>query len=88
MNLLQKIFRKKSNGTQPIVSGTFAKISDVLNDRQKEGVFLFYQKHKERIDRLVNETEKAYEPSEAEDKNNPMIWKNEYWKWWILANCH
>ena len=86
--LLQRLFgAKKPACINPVVSGTFAKIDDVLNEEQKSRVFLFYEKHKARIDKLVLDTEKLYEPSENEDKNNPMIWKAEYWKW-FLANCH
>lgn len=84
MSLLQKIFGKKSNNTQFAVSNnTLAKISEVLTDVQKDRAFSFYNKHKQHIDKIVSDTEKAYEPSETEDKNNPMIWKAEYWKWFF-----
>lgn len=69
------------------VSGTFAKISDVLTDKQKNRAFLYYLNHKEHIENIMSETNKAYEPSQSEDKNDPRIWKAEYWKW-FLANCH
>ena len=62
---------------------TGAKINDVLTREQADRVFLFYEKHKEHVNKLVCDTEKAYEPSESEDKNNPMIWKPEYWKWFL-----
>lgn len=59
---------------------------EVLNDKQKEMAFLFYQKHKYRIDKLVLNAEKSYPPSGG-DRQNPMIWKWEHWKW-FLANYH
>ena len=86
--MIEHIF--KSNKTalnKPIVRGTFAKISDVLTDKQKNGAFLYYLNHKEHIENIMSETNKAYEPSQSEDKNDPRIWKAEYWKW-FLANCH
>jgi hypothetical protein len=84
MNLIQKIFGKKKPTTiegestmQPL------EISEVLSDEQEGKAWLFYYKHKEHIDKLVYSTEKAYEPSQPEDKNNPAIWKSEYWKWFL-----
>lgn len=86
MNLLQKIFgSRKPALNKPVVSGTFAKIGDVLNEQQKDEAFLFYMNHKDNIDERITYTEKAYEPSQNEDKNDPRIWKDEYWKW-FLAN--
>ena len=85
---IEHIFRSdKTALNKPVVNGTFAKISDVLNDRQKNGAFLFYLNHKESIEKRIKNTELAYEPSQIEDKNDPRIWKDEYWKW-FLANCH
>lgn len=72
---------------QPILHSELLKISDVLTTEQSFSAFSFYNKHKERLDKLSSETDKAYEPSESEDKNNPMLWKAEYWKWFLI-NCH
>ena len=85
---IEHIFKSdKTALNKPIVSGTFAKISDVLTDKQKNGAFLYYLNHKEHIENIMSETNKAYEPSQSEDKNDPRIWKAEYWKW-FLANCN
>ena len=66
---------------QPNVSGTFAKnIGEVLTIEQTGKAFLFYNKHKVHIDKLLSTTKIMYEPSQTEDKNDPMIWKAEYWK--------
>ncbi len=80
--LLQFLFGKKDT-TQS--SGKSPKISDVLSEAQEDKAREFYQRHKFNIDNLVKRTEKAYEPSQIEDKNNPMIWKTEYWKWFLNA---
>jgi hypothetical protein len=86
MKLLQRLFgAKKPACIKADVSGTFAKISHVLSERQKDEAFLFYMNHKDKIDERISNTELAYEPSEREDKNDPRIWKDEYWKW-FLAN--
>lgn len=87
LKLLKNLFTKKSNGIKQYVSGSLLKINEVLTTEQERRVLLFYNEHRKYIDKLVSETEKAYEPSQGEDKNNPMIWKAEYWKW-FLANCH
>lgn len=60
-------------------------IDDVLTQEQKNKAISYYNDHKNHIDKIVSNTVKFYEPSETEDKNNPMIWKSEYWKWFLKA---
>jgi sucrose-6-phosphate hydrolase SacC (GH32 family) len=55
----------------------------VLKEEQIKRIMAFYDNHKSHIDKLVSNTELAYEPSQVEDKNDPMIWKPEHWKWFL-----
>jgi uncharacterized membrane protein len=59
------------------------KLTDVLSSNQLSNVLIYYLRHKKHIDHLVSTTEKSFSPSQIEDKNDPMIWKAEYWKWFL-----
>lgn len=86
MNWLKRLFgieEKKDSVFKPIFDVLPKKIEEVLNERQKEKALLFYKHHKERIDTWVKTTSKSYEPSEPDDKEDPRIWKPEYWKWFL-----
>jgi len=61
-------------------------VSKILSEVQIGRAFLYYWKHKRYVDDMVNLTQNQFEPSQMEDKNDPMLWKAEYWKW-FLANC-
>ena len=88
MNLLKWLFlSRKPALNKPDVSGAFAKNTTTLNERQWDNAYTFYFNHKDHIDNMISDTKLAYEPSEVYDKNDPRIWKAEYWKW-FLANCH
>lgn len=58
----------------------------VLTEEQEKQAQIFYIEHKEHIDKMVSATTASYAPSEAEDKNDPRIWKPEYWKWFLWYN--
>lgn len=42
---------------------------------------MWRMKHFDHVKHLIELAEKAYPPTLTEDKNNPAIWKPEYWKW-------
>jgi hypothetical protein len=78
--LLEFLFGKKTQSDTSL-----PKISEVLSEKQESDARTFYNRHKPRIDMLIKHIDKAYAPSQSEDKNNPMIWKTEYWKWFLSA---
>lgn len=59
------------------------RVDDVLTLEQRCVVRVWYKLHKKHIDKMVAEAESAYAPSLFEDKNDPMLWKAEYWKWYV-----
>ncbi len=86
MELLKWLFgSRKPALNKPVVIGQFA-VSEILSEVQIGRAFLYYWKHKDYVDNMVKLTQNQFEPSQMEDKNDPMLWKAEYWKW-FLANC-
>lgn len=84
MNFIKRLFDFKKDkrkldycGVEPLT------IDKVLNEDQVEGVLTYYAKRKDFVDKIMGETNKAYEPSQIEDKINPSIWKPEYWNWFF-----
>jgi hypothetical protein len=57
---------------------------DVLTIEQISNTIKWYNRHKDHVDKMVAEAEKAYAPSLFEDKDDHMLWKAEYWKWFLL----
>lgn len=55
----------------------------LLNSKQFEGALDYYKRHKEHVEKMMMETDKSYEPSQIDDKNDPSIWKPEYWRWFF-----
>lgn len=84
MNWFEKLFGKKKEIKKVIDSTKYPSIETVLNDKQKEKANSFYYHNKEHIEKIIKAVEKPYEPSESEDKNDPRIWKAEYWKWFLI----
>jgi len=60
---------------------------DILSVRQIQNVLNYYDEHTDFVEKIIKETNKAYPPSEGEDKNNPSIWKPGHWNWFLLFNC-
>jgi hypothetical protein len=71
---------------QTNVSGSVVLVSDILSEQQINRAILYYTKHKEYVDDMVKLTKNAFEPSQIEDKNDPMLWKAEYWKWFLTTD--
>lgn len=84
MNWINKLFFWRKPEFVPHYK-TLPTIESVLNSRQREVATAFYLRNKSHVDRLILSTNKAYEPSQVEDKNNPAIWKAEYWKWFLTT---
>lgn len=81
---IEHIFKRDKNTlNKPVIIGTNAKVSDVLTDVQHANAYSFYLNHKKHILKIVSETDNAYAPSQIEDKNDPRIWKAEYWRWFL-----
>jgi hypothetical protein len=78
-----KILKRSKKGNV-IESYNDELVIDVLTIGQISNTIKWYKQHKEHINKMVADTEKAYPPSLIEDKNNPMLWKAEYWKWFLL----
>jgi len=58
-------------------------VEDVLNDKQIERANIYYSKHRKHVNKIMSETNKAFEPSQPEDLVDPSIWKPEYWRWFF-----
>jgi hypothetical protein len=68
---------------QTSVNSSVVLVTDILSENQINRALIYYRKHKDPIDNMVKLTKNSYEPSQIEDKNDPMIWKAEYWKWFL-----
>ena len=71
---------------QTNVSGSVVLVREILSEQQINRAILYYTKHKEYVDDMVKLTKNAFEPSQIEDKNDPMLWKAEYWKWFLTTD--
>lgn len=80
-NILRKIFIKEKVSDIK----TYQKLKDVLTKEQTHKALEYYHYHINHVNKITEETDKIYEPSDIEDKNNPSIWKGEYWNWFILV---
>lgn len=58
-------------------------LDEILTEEQIGRIFLFYSKRKKFVNSMMKETNKTYEPSKSYDKNNPNVWKPEYWRWFF-----
>lgn len=56
-----------------------------LTNKQYKTAVIFYGKHRNHIDKLVNETKDQYPPTLAEDKNDPTLWKANHWRWFLTT---
>ncbi len=87
MNLLKWLFgSKKPALNKPVVSGSVVLVGDVLTETQINRALIYYTKHKEYVDNMVKMTQNSFEPSQIEDKIDPMLWKAEYWKWFLTTD--
>jgi len=62
------------------------KIEDMLSYDQILNAQEYYQEHKYRIDGMLDETDIGFDVSEAEDKNDPRLWKPGHWLWFLHYN--
>ena len=83
---LMLIFARQPRLRQTHVSGSVVSISDILTETQINRALIYYTKHKEYVDNMVKLTDNSFEPSQIEDKNDPMLWKAEYWKWFLTTD--
>lgn len=83
---LKLIFARQPRLRQTCVSGSVVFVSDVLSEIQINRALIYYTKHKEYVDNMVKLTQNSFEPSQIEDKNDPMFWKAEYWKWFLTTD--
>ncbi len=83
---LMLIFTRQPRLRQTYVSGSVVFISDILTETQINRALIYYTKHKEYVDNMVKLTHNSFEPSQIEDKNDPMLWKAEYWKWFLTTD--
>lgn len=80
--------RKRKEQVYDILSGfqRNVPIEDVLTEEQIKKVENYYQNNKNIVDNMMKETKLAYppdHPTQFEDRNNPSIWKPEYWRWYF-----
>jgi len=86
LELLKLVKPRQPNLPQTNVSGSVVLVREILSEKQINRAILYYTKHKEYVDDMVRLTENAFEPSQIEDKNDPMLWKAEYWKWFLTTD--
>ena len=82
---LKRMFARQPRLRQTCVSGSVVLVSDILTETQINRALIYYTKHKEYVDNMVKLTQNSFEPSQSEDKNDPMLWKAEYWKWFLTT---
>ena len=58
-------------------------ITDVLSPSQIDKVEEYYRLHEDRVDKMMENEEVMCEPSENLDKNDPSLWKPQYWNWYF-----
>lgn len=58
-------------------------MKDILTADQKLKALLWLKQHRKHVYEMVFHTKNKYPPTEIEDKNNPRLWKPEYWKWFL-----
>lgn len=78
---LKNIFKEKTTDELYTVKIT----EHDLSDEQLEEARRFYDNHKNWIHKIMKEpdNENEYPPTEVEDKNDPRLWKPQYWKWFV-----
>lgn len=78
-------FKRKRN--KETISGVIP--GAVMSDDQINDAIMHYNRHKDVINERISKVNTGYEPSTNEDKNNPFIWKCNYWKWFVyhLNKC-
>jgi hypothetical protein len=86
LELLKLVKPRQPHLPQTNVSGSVVLVREILSEKQINRAILYYTKHKEYVDDMVRLTENAFEPSQIEDKNDPMLWKAEYWKWFLTTD--
>lgn len=83
VNIFNFLFGKKEKPKAPVTVDVM--VEQVLREDQKTKAIRYYKDNKDRVDFMVRQTDKAYEPSQTEDKNDPRIWKAEHWNWFLTA---
>jgi hypothetical protein len=78
MNWIKKILGLKTNKQCAIhiVSGS-------LSIEQLEKADMWYCLHKNHVNKLYHLAENSLPPTLNEDKNNPALWKEGHWKWYL-----
>jgi hypothetical protein len=82
--ILKFNFLKRSKKVIVVDNYNDERVIDVLTMEQIVKAMKWYKLHKDNINKIVADTEKIFAPSLFEDKNDPMIWKAEYWKWFLF----
>ena len=76
----------KADTSRPVYIDLSDKLVSTREDFFTEEQFNKAKEHYEDFTMLVNlrmsDTELAYQPSQ-EDKNEPLLWKPEHWKWFF-----
>jgi hypothetical protein len=54
-----------------------------LSDYQIDKAAIFYAKHTDYVNKLIQQDVPAYPPTNRYDKLEPAVWKANHWKWYI-----
>jgi len=60
-----------------------SRLTNILTEEQINKANNWNKNHYWQVDALINCTESQYPPSTEEDKNNPILWKSEHWRWFL-----
>jgi hypothetical protein len=78
MTWIKLLFNKKAH-IQCVISD----VSGSLSAEQLERADMWYCVHKNHVNKLYHLAENSFPPTLNEDKNNPALWKEGHWKWYL-----
>lgn len=58
-------------------------VSNSLSIKQLERADIWYCLHKNHVNKLYQLADNSFKPTLHEDKNNPALWKEGHWKWYL-----
>lgn len=63
-------------------------MNEELTQEQINKAQQYFEQHQEQLRSGAAVANAWYPPTDFEDKNNPMIWKTNHWKWFIKKYNH
>ncbi len=79
---LKLMFTGNPRLRQACVSGSTPHPEEILTPEQINNALKWYEKHRNRVNGLVNGVSK-FPPSLSEDKKDCRLWKPQHWNWFL-----